>query len=130
VQWLAQSVPWEDIFENNVVRGLTEIHPSRMLGQDGEEGDEGWVESEHTVYPLPPSFSTGGLPSYLDIVPDKDGYNHIALFSPASTSTPRFLTIGLGRSLAVSRPSTLKGGLCACQHRLERVSCDPDGRIL
>jgi dipeptidyl aminopeptidase B len=66
----------------------------RTFGKDGEEGDEGWIESEHTVYRLPASFSTSGLPSYLDIVPDKDGYNHIALFSPASTSTPRFLTTG------------------------------------
>jgi dipeptidyl aminopeptidase B len=66
----------------------------RKLGMDGEEGDEGWIESEHTVYPLPASFSTSGLPSYLDIVPDKDGYNHIALFSPASAGTPRFLTTG------------------------------------
>ncbi|KAH9986684.1 dipeptidyl peptidase IV N-terminal region-domain-containing protein [Russula compacta] len=66
----------------------------RTLGKDGEEADEGWIESEHRVYPLPESLSTGGLPSYLDIVPDKDGYNHIALFNPASTSTPRFLTTG------------------------------------
>lgn len=66
----------------------------RTLGKDGEEADEGWIESEHTVYPLPENFSPSGLPSYLDIVPDKDGYNHIALFSPASTSTPQFLTTG------------------------------------
>ncbi|KAI0249668.1 dipeptidyl aminopeptidase [Lactifluus subvellereus] len=66
----------------------------RTLGKDGEEADEGWIESEHTVYSLSTSFSPTGLPSYLDVVPDKDGYNHIALFSPASTSTPRFLTTG------------------------------------
>lgn len=66
----------------------------RTLGKDGEEADEGWIESEQRVYPLPESLSAGGLPSYLDIVPDKDGYNHIALFNPASTSTPRFLTTG------------------------------------
>jgi dipeptidyl aminopeptidase B len=66
----------------------------RTLGESGEEGDEGWIESKHTVYPLPTNYSANGLPSYLDIVPDKDGYNHIALFSPASTSTPRFLTTG------------------------------------
>jgi dipeptidyl aminopeptidase B len=66
----------------------------RTLGKNGEEEDEGWIESEHTVYPLPTNFSADGLPSYLDIVPDKDGYNHIALFSPASASAPRFLTTG------------------------------------
>jgi dipeptidyl aminopeptidase B len=66
----------------------------RTLGKDGEEADEGWIESGHAVYPLPKNFSPSGLPSYLDIVPDKDGYNHIALFSPASASTPQFLTTG------------------------------------
>ena len=66
----------------------------RTLGRDGEEADGGRIDSEHTVYPLPENFSSNGLPSYLDIVPDENGYNHIALFSPASTSTPRFLTTG------------------------------------
>lgn len=66
----------------------------RTLGKDGEEADDGWIESGRTVYPLPESFSASALPSYLDVVPDKDGYNHIALFSPASASTPQFLTTG------------------------------------
>lgn len=66
----------------------------RTLGKNGEEADGGWIDSEHTVYPLPENFSPNGLPSYLDIVPDENGYNHIALFSPASASTPRFLTTG------------------------------------
>ncbi|KAJ3558705.1 hypothetical protein NM688_g763 [Phlebia brevispora] len=46
------------------------------------------------IYPLPENVSPGGAPSYLDIVPNADGYNHIALFSPATSSTPRFLTSG------------------------------------
>lgn len=46
------------------------------------------------VYPVPSSLSPQGQSSYLDIVPTKEGYNHIALFSPASNSTPRFLTSG------------------------------------
>ncbi|KAI9510550.1 dipeptidyl aminopeptidase [Russula earlei] len=66
----------------------------RTLGRDGEEADEGWIDSMQTVYPLPERFSASGLPSYLDIIPDKDGYNHIALFNPATASTPRFLTTG------------------------------------
>ena len=66
----------------------------RTLGKDGEEADDGWIDSGHTVYPLPEYLSPSGLPSYLDIVPDKDGYNHIALFSPAGSGTPRFLTSG------------------------------------
>lgn len=46
------------------------------------------------MYPLPSSLSPDGLPAYLDIVPTPEGYNHIALFSPASSSSPRFLTVG------------------------------------
>jgi dipeptidyl aminopeptidase len=66
----------------------------RTLGRDGEEADEGWIETQHSVYPLPERLSPTGLPSYLDIVPDKDGFNHIALFNPASTTKPQFLTTG------------------------------------
>lgn len=39
------------------------------------------------IYPLP----DGG---YLDVVPSKEGYNHIALFKPANSSTPLFVTKG------------------------------------
>lgn len=46
------------------------------------------------IYPLSPSLSPDGAPAYLDIVPTPEGYNHIALFSPANSSTPRFLTSG------------------------------------
>ncbi|EGO22671.1 hypothetical protein SERLADRAFT_350525 [Serpula lacrymans var. lacrymans S7.9] len=65
----------------------------RKLGKDGEEGDDGWIESDQYIYPLPESL-TGGSPAYLDVVPDANGYNHIALFNPADSSTPRFLTSG------------------------------------
>ncbi|KAH8989460.1 dipeptidyl aminopeptidase [Lactarius akahatsu] len=66
----------------------------RTFGKDGEEADEGWIDPEHAVYPLTERFSVSGLPSYLDVVPDKKGFNHIALFNPASSGTPRFLTTG------------------------------------
>lgn len=47
---------------------------------------------EQYVYPLTPK---DGQPSgYLDIVPTPEGYNHIALFSPADSSVPRWLTYG------------------------------------
>lgn len=65
----------------------------RKLGQDGEEGDDGWIDNKQTIHPLP-SGLTGGHNGYLDVVPNPDGYNHIALFSPASSDTPRFLTSG------------------------------------
>lgn len=35
-----------------------------------------------------------GIDAYLDIVPNHEGFNHIALFSSASSDTPRFLTSG------------------------------------
>ena len=35
-----------------------------------------------------------GETAYLDIVPTDAGYNHIALFSPADSSVPRWLTGG------------------------------------
>ncbi|OBZ74023.1 putative dipeptidyl-aminopeptidase B [Grifola frondosa] len=45
-------------------------------------------------YPISAELSPDGYPAYLDIVPSPLGYNHIALFSPANSSTPRFLTSG------------------------------------
>lgn len=65
----------------------------RRLGSGGEEGDEGWIQSAQNVFPLPDSLRSGDSSAYLDIVPN-DGYNHIALFDPAESNTPRFLTSG------------------------------------
>lgn len=83
----------------------------RVLGAKGEQGDDGWIDSvsplillvhttsevnnsqEHLVYPLPSQY-TNNTTAYLDIVPSKDGYNHIALFSPADSGKPYFLTSG------------------------------------
>ena len=36
----------------------------------------------------------GQTTGYLDIVPSKEGFDHIVLFSPASSGTPHFLTTG------------------------------------
>ncbi|KAG6381795.1 dipeptidyl aminopeptidase [Boletus reticuloceps] len=66
----------------------------RKLGIDGEEGDGGWIDAGQNIYPVPPNLRSGDSPAYLDIVPNQDGYNHIALFDPATSSTPRFLTSG------------------------------------
>ncbi|KAF8840395.1 hypothetical protein BDN67DRAFT_951704 [Paxillus ammoniavirescens] len=66
----------------------------RKLGIDGEEGDEGWIDAGQNIYPVPESLRSGNSPAYLDIVPTKDGYDHIALFDPADSTTPRFLTSG------------------------------------
>ena len=46
------------------------------------------------ILPISGSLSHAGISGYLDIVPTPEGYNHIALFSPVDSSTPRFLTTG------------------------------------
>ncbi|KAL4062523.1 dipeptidyl aminopeptidase [Scleroderma citrinum] len=66
----------------------------RRLGKDGEEADGGWIDPGQNIHPLPPSLQSGDAPAYLDIVPSEEGYNHIALFDPADSMTPRFLTSG------------------------------------
>ncbi|KZT68663.1 dipeptidyl aminopeptidase [Daedalea quercina L-15889] len=69
-------------------------HVVRRLGKDGEQGDDGWIDAAQRVRPIPANLSPQGHSSYLDIIPTPEGYNHIALFSPADSSTPRFLTSG------------------------------------
>ncbi|EIW75144.1 dipeptidyl aminopeptidase [Coniophora puteana RWD-64-598 SS2] len=66
----------------------------RKLGKDGEEGDDGWIDSHQTVLPLPGTDQYGTYGAYLDIVPDANGYNHIALFDPVDSDQPRFVTTG------------------------------------
>jgi dipeptidyl aminopeptidase len=88
----------------------------RTLGKSGEQGDSGWIDhvraftslvfpcsflinfvilQEQTIYPVPAGFgSFAGTNAYLDVVPTPEGFNHIALFSPANSDTPRFLTDG------------------------------------
>ncbi|RPD57299.1 dipeptidyl aminopeptidase [Lentinus tigrinus ALCF2SS1-7] len=66
----------------------------RELGRNGEQGDDGWIDATQAIYPIGPELSPTGEPAYLDIVPTPEGYNHIALFSPADSSTPQFLTSG------------------------------------
>jgi dipeptidyl aminopeptidase len=48
-----------------------------------------------SIYPLPSGLTTvAGIDGYLDILPNHEGFNHIALFSSASSDIPRFLTSG------------------------------------
>lgn len=97
---------------SDTVRALAPVHPKgvkgkvvRRLGRQGEEGDEGWIDQGQTIRPLPEALlrkyaelghttEEGSVGAYLDVVPTKEGYNHIALFSPADSQTPRFLTGG------------------------------------
>ncbi|KAG6816533.1 hypothetical protein H0H87_005395 [Tephrocybe sp. NHM501043] len=66
----------------------------RKLGKNGEQGDDGWIDNDQTIRPLPANLIPGSASGYLDIVPTPEGYNHIALFTPASSGTPHFLTSG------------------------------------
>ncbi|KAJ3974288.1 dipeptidyl aminopeptidase [Lentinula raphanica] len=66
----------------------------RNLGKEGEEGDDGWIDNDQNIFPLPRSMRESNAAAYLDVVPTPEGYNHIALFTPANSSTPRFLTSG------------------------------------
>ncbi|KAF5386417.1 hypothetical protein D9757_006636 [Collybiopsis confluens] len=66
----------------------------RKLGKQGEEGDDGWIDSAQNIFPIPKNSKPGLSTAYLDIVPSPDGFNHIALFNPANASTPQFLTSG------------------------------------
>ncbi|KAJ8455895.1 hypothetical protein ONZ45_g18849 [Pleurotus djamor] len=72
----------------------------RKLGKEGEEADDGWINNDQFIYPIPPqpvhrrANNGNAEEAYLDIVPTPEGYNHIALFSPATTSKPHFLTSG------------------------------------
>ncbi|KIM34094.1 hypothetical protein M408DRAFT_325611 [Serendipita vermifera MAFF 305830] len=65
----------------------------RRLGKNGEEGDDGWIEPSQRIRPLEEQ-DGGGSNGYLDVLPNKDGFNHIALFSPADSSVPIWLTTG------------------------------------
>lgn len=84
----------------------------RKLGKHGEENDEGWIDSvsvnpptscylkrelcEQTqnIHALPAGIYSDGPTAYLDIIPNGDGFAHIALFSSAETRSPTFLTSG------------------------------------
>ncbi|KAG5641960.1 hypothetical protein DXG03_003852 [Asterophora parasitica] len=66
----------------------------RRLGREGEEGDKGWIDNDQNIHRLPANLTAGAADAYLDIVATPEGYNHIALFSPASSGTPHFLTNG------------------------------------
>ncbi|KAI0339697.1 dipeptidyl aminopeptidase [Trametopsis cervina] len=83
------------IVQFNLAQGAVNVgQTTRTLGKNGEQGDDGWIDAFQSITPLPQALTPGGLPAYLDLVPNADGYNHIALFSPASSSIPRFLTTG------------------------------------
>jgi dipeptidyl aminopeptidase len=92
------------VFQDGEARGRI----VRKLGKNGEEGDDGWIDhvsefSETQRFPKDPvepgpAQGQNVVPvkspeGYLDIVP-KEGYNHLAFFSPVDASEPVWLTSG------------------------------------
>ncbi|KAI3616486.1 putative dipeptidyl aminopeptidase [Moniliophthora roreri] len=77
-------------FDFSSRNGVQEVQGkvTRKLGKDGEEGDEGWIESNQNIHPIP------SLNAYLDVLPTKQGFNHIALFSPPDSGEPKWITQG------------------------------------
>ncbi|BGP47610.1 Dipeptidyl peptidase 4 [Rhodotorula kratochvilovae] len=75
---------------------------------DWEKLDGGWAEAEQQIVGIassvllasssPASASAAPIPSYppgyLDVLPNPQGYNHLAYFSPADASEPVWLTSG------------------------------------
>ncbi|KAI8869310.1 hypothetical protein GQ42DRAFT_163511 [Ramicandelaber brevisporus] len=59
-------------------------------------GDNGWIEGTNSVRFVPANEATGlKEPGYIDILPNKEGYYHLVLFSPITSSKPtRVLTDG------------------------------------
>ncbi|KAM0756671.1 hypothetical protein T439DRAFT_321362 [Meredithblackwellia eburnea MCA 4105] len=89
----------------------------------GEGGDGGWIEqgqpvvgieattllhSSKLAHSLPdpaPEYPSG----YLDVVPNKEGFNHLAYFSPPESSDPVFLTSGAWEVDSVSAVDISRG---------------------
>ena len=76
----------------------------RQLGKDGEEGDDGWIDHVSCRDSQPDGAHEQGqnvrplkgylLDGYFDIVPNSDGFNHLAFYSPPNNSEPLWLTSG------------------------------------
>jgi hypothetical protein len=73
------------------------------------------------VYPLSEWLERSGLPSHLHIMPDKDRYKRIALFSPVSASVPRFLTTWLWDGTSGVQAVDLKMVLCCIRSKRKKV---------
>ncbi|GAA5863444.1 hypothetical protein JCM3774_005292 [Rhodotorula dairenensis] len=94
VEWQEQGAGAEEqVFEGEVVRET-----------DWWQKDGGWAEAAQTIVtlspPLSPPPSVGSAsareyPSgYLDVLPDANGFTHLAYFSPSTSNSPVFLTRG------------------------------------
>lgn len=67
---------------------------TRKLGKGGEQGDDGWIDHGQNIVKLETRADGSGIDGYLDIVPNADGFDHIALFAPVTASKPVWVTEG------------------------------------
>ncbi|KAG0144563.1 hypothetical protein CROQUDRAFT_659902 [Cronartium quercuum f. sp. fusiforme G11] len=56
--------------------------------------DNGWAEPDRSIVPILPASPNSLSAGYLDVRINDEGFRHISYFSPASSSTPIFLTEG------------------------------------
>ncbi|OCF39775.1 dipeptidyl aminopeptidase [Kwoniella heveanensis CBS 569] len=75
----------------------------RTLGENGEEGDGGWIDHGQNVIPV-----KGAIGGYLDIVPN-EGFNHIAFFSPLNATRPIWVTSGEWEVIEISGVDAERG---------------------
>ncbi|KAG7097811.1 hypothetical protein E1B28_005130 [Marasmius oreades] len=102
VAWTTSDMLLVKEMSRDAVRGQvlmfnwTQLVPSRpqLEGEVVRQVDlkPGWIECEQTIFPLPSTVL--GLSAYLDIVEDREGYKHIAVFESSRSSEPYFITQG------------------------------------
>lgn len=67
---------------------------TRKLGKEGEQGDDGWIDHGQNIVKIETRSDGSGIDGYLDIVPNAEGYDHIALYAPVTASKPVWVTEG------------------------------------
>ncbi|POY71116.1 hypothetical protein BMF94_5873 [Rhodotorula taiwanensis] len=107
---------------------LSAVDWERMSGSEDEVGnvlegevvretdwwqkDGGWAEAAQTIVSLSSASAANGdsyAPGYLDLVPDAEGFVHVAYYSPDTTSDAVFLTSGEWEVDAIDRVDLARG---------------------
>ena len=79
---------FRNIRDNTSIEGKT----VRQLESFNEQGnsDNGWIDTSRSIKSVPSNKGDG----YVDLIPNKHGFNHIAFFKSSNSSDPQFLTSG------------------------------------
>ncbi|GAA6056636.1 hypothetical protein JCM3770_006322 [Rhodotorula araucariae] len=92
-------------FDLRGVEGGREVVGRVVRETDWEKLDGGWADADQNIVGISssvllasPAVAAAPIPAYppgyLDVLPDPQGYNHLAYFSPADASDPVWLTSG------------------------------------